>query len=236
MRPVTRPAVSIRRTASSVRRWWHGQPAEERSYTPVMTPSWSEHRGPRGAEYDQRWERLAASGEEVHGEADLVERYGPRSVLDAGCGTGRVAIELDSRGIEVVGTDLDAAMLEAARTKAPRLTWVEADLASLDLRDDAGERRRFELAVLAGNVMIFVTPGREAEVVGRIADHLLPNGLLVAGFQLSTEFAGTERITLAEYDRCAAAAGLELADRFATWSGDPFVEGGDYAVSVHRRA
>lgn len=200
-----------------------------------MAPSWSEHRGPRGEEYDQRWERLAAAGEDVHGEADLVERYGPRTVLDAGCGTGRVAIELDRRGIEVVGTDLDAAMLEVARTKAPHLMWVEADLATLDLRDGAGERRRFELAVLAGNVMIFVTPGSEAEVIGRITDHLVPGGLLVAGFQLSAAFAGTDRIDLAGYDRCAADAGLELVDRFATWSGDPFVEGGDYAVSMHRR-
>lgn len=200
-----------------------------------MAPSWSEHRGPRGEDYDQRWERLAAAGEDVHGEADLVERYHPQTVLDAGCGTGRVAIELHRRGIEVVGTDLDAAMLEAARTKAPHLTWVEADLTTLDLRDGAGERRRFDLAVLAGNVMIFVSPGTEAQVIGRIADHVVPDGLVVAGFQLSAAFAGTDRIDLPEYDRCAADAGLELVDRFATWSGDPFVDGGDYAVSVHRR-
>jgi SAM-dependent methyltransferase len=192
-------------------------------------PSWSEHRGPRGAEYDQRWERLAASGENIHGEVDLVLHYRPASVLDAGCGTGRVAIELDRRGVDVVGTDLDDAMLASARAKAPHLTWVSADLATLDLADEGGARRRFDLAVLAGNVMIFVAPGTEGTVLARLADHLVADGLLVAGFQL-----GGGRLALADYDRLATAAGFELVDRFATWSGDAFADGGDYAVSVHR--
>jgi SAM-dependent methyltransferase len=192
--------------------------------------SWSEHQGPRGSEYDERWARLAASGQDIHGEADLVTRYAPRSVLDAGCGTGRVAIELDRRGIDVVGTDLDPGMLDAARAKAPHLTWIEADLAELDLRDGTGGRRRFDLAVLAGNVLIFVTPGTEAAVVRQVADHLVDGGLLVAGFQL-----GPGRLDLATLDAIAAAAGLELVDRFSTWDGDPFAAGGDYAVSVLRR-
>ena len=223
--PIVRSPVRLRRR---VARWWHGSAAAAGSYTPAM-PSWSEHRGPRGAEYDQRWERLAASGENIHGEADLVSRYEPGSVLDAGCGTGRVAIELARRGVDVVGTDLDEGMLATARTKAPHLTWVAADLATLDLADDAGNRRRFDLAVLAGNVMIFVAPGTEGAVLARLAAHLVAGGLLVAGFQL-----GAGRLEPATYDRLASAAGLELVERFATWSGDPFADGCDYAVSVHR--
>ena len=64
-------------------------------------------------EYDARWDRLAAAGEEVHGEADFVMALRPTSVLDAGCGTGRVAIELARRGVEVVGVDADPDMLGA---------------------------------------------------------------------------------------------------------------------------
>jgi hypothetical protein len=78
--------------------------------------------------------------------------------------------------------------------------------------------------------MIFVAPGSEAAVLERLADHVVVDGLLVAGFEL-----GGGRLPLADYDRFAADAGFELVDRFATWSGDPFVAGGDYAVSVHRR-
>ena len=67
------------------------------------------------------WRALAAEGKSIHGEADLVCRFEPGSVLDAGCGTGRVAIELAARGIDVVGVDLDPAMLDHARLKAPSL-------------------------------------------------------------------------------------------------------------------
>ena len=52
----------------------------------------------RGAHYDRRFEELAARGVDLHGEADFVDSYGPASVLDAGCGTGRVAIELHAAG------------------------------------------------------------------------------------------------------------------------------------------
>jgi 2-polyprenyl-3-methyl-5-hydroxy-6-metoxy-1,4-benzoquinol methylase len=60
-----------------------------------------------GEEYDAQFEVAAAAGKNVHGEADFVESYGVGSVLDAGCGTGRVGRELARRGLDVVGVDLD---------------------------------------------------------------------------------------------------------------------------------
>lgn len=175
--------------------------------------------------YEARFEALAASGRQVHGEADFVERLGVRSVLDAGCGTGRVARELAARGLEVVGVDLDAGMLATARRKAPRLDWRLADLASVDLG------RSFEAVVMAGNVMLFLAPGTEGAVVANLARHVLAGGLLIAGFQLVPG-----RLTLAEYDALAEAAGLISAGRWATWNQAAWRPGGGYAVSLHRRA
>jgi SAM-dependent methyltransferase len=189
---------------------------------------WLAGRRLSGDEYDARYEADAAAGKDVHGEANFVCAYGPRSVLDAGCGTGRVGRELARRGIEVVGVDLDADMLETARRKAPAVSWCEGDLASMDLD------RTFDLAVAAGNVMIFLTPGSEARVIANIARHLVPGGLLVAGFQLRRDGANT--MSVERYDELCARAGLALADRFATWDRDPWRGDGGYAVSVHRRA
>ena len=59
-----------------------------------------------------------------------------------------------------------------------------------------------------------------------------PDGLLVAGFSLRG-VAG--ELTLDEYDAAAAAAGLTLVQRWATWERTPYA-GGDYAVSVHGAA
>jgi len=178
---------------------------------------------PSGPQYDERWDRMATEGRNVHGEADFVEGLGPGSVLDAGCGTGRVAIELARRGIDVVGVDLDPSMLAVARSKAPDLTWVAADLATVDLG------RSFEVVVLAGNVMIFLAPGTEGEVVAAMARHGRPGGALVAGFQLQPG-----RLDLATYDGHCRAAGLDLDQRWSTWDREPF-PAGDYAVSVHRK-
>ena len=126
---------------------------------------------PRGDDYDQRWRDLTDSGEGIHGEADLISALSAGgSVLDAGCGTGRVAIELARRGHEVIGVDLDPGMLDTARAKAPELEWHLADLLDIDLA------RTFDLVALPGNVMIFLSPGTEADVVANMARHLATDG------------------------------------------------------------
>ena len=178
---------------------------------------------PRGDDYQRRFDALASSGVDVHGEATFVASLepAPRTVLDAGCGTGRVAIELARRGVDVVGVDVNPDMLATARRLAPELDWHQADLATLDLG------RTFDVVVMAGNVVHFVRPGTEAAVVGRCAAHVSPGGALVAGFQL-----GPGRYGVDDLDRDAE---LRFEARYATWDRQPWQPGGDYAVSVLRR-
>jgi 2-polyprenyl-3-methyl-5-hydroxy-6-metoxy-1,4-benzoquinol methylase len=177
-----------------------------------------------GDRYQQRFDSLAASGADVHGEADFVARLHPSSVLDAGCGTGRVGIELARRGIEVVGVDVDRSMIATARRLAPELTWVTADLTGHSLD------RRFDVVVMAGNVLIFTPPGTQGDLVAGCAAHLADGGALVAGFQLDRGYS------LDQYDEHCRQVGLACAGRWSTWSGEPFSVGGDYAVSLHRAA
>lgn len=175
-----------------------------------------------GNEYQKRFDDLAAAGVDVHGEVAFVMQYAPDSVLDAGCGSGRVAIELDRRGVAtVVGTDLDPSMLATARDIAPHMEWVDSDLAALDLG------QQFDVVVMAGNVPIFTAPGTQAALVAGVARHVAPGGHLIAGFQLGRGYE------IADYDAHCAAVGLELRERYATWSADPFPDDGTYAVSVH---
>ena len=116
-------------------------------------------------------------------------------------------------------------MLGTARRKDPSTDWVLGDLAAIDIG------RLFDLAVLAGNVMIFLAPGTEGPVVANLARHLRPGGLLVAGFQLQPG-----RLSIERYDELAAAAGMDLAERWSTWDCAPWDGGASgYAVSVHRK-
>lgn len=185
---------------------------------------WLRTRDLVGDAYDARYERSAQAGENVHGEADFLMRLSPSSVLDAGCGTGRVARELARRGADVVGIDLDDEMLATARRKAPEITWHLGDIISADLG------RTFGAVVAAGNVMILLTPGTEAAAVANLARHLEPGGCLVAGFQLKPGDLTVER-----YDRIASDAGLTLVERWSTWERSSWDPSSSYAVSVHRR-
>ena len=196
-----------------------------------MTDRWREADVARGDDYDARWQELLDAGLNVHGEADLAEFLldgtDGRRVLDAGCGTGRVAIELARRGVSVIGVDADPQMLQTAREKAPELPWAQVDLADrADL--DTAAPGVFDLVLLAGNVMIFLESGTEGRVLANLADRLAPGGLLVAGFSLAAA------LSVETYDALAAAAGLRPLHRWASWDRQPFT-GGDYAVSVHRR-
>jgi SAM-dependent methyltransferase len=185
----------------------------------------------RGARYAARFADLAASGADVHGEARLCASLVPPGarILDAGCGTGRVAIRLAELGYDCVGVDLDPAMLAEARRAAPDLPWVPADLASFDLD------RRFDLVVAAGNVIPFVAPGTEPAVVARLAAHLRPGGLLVCGFGLDARRLppAAAPVDLAAFDRWCADADLAVEHRFSTWDAEPY-DGGGYAVTVLR--
>jgi SAM-dependent methyltransferase len=184
---------------------------------------WLRERKTTGEAYDATYERRAAAGEDVHGEATFVMRFAPTSALDAGCGTGRVGRELARRDVDVVGVDIDAEMLGTARRAAPDVDWRLADLSTVDLG------RSFDAIVMAGNVMIFLEPATEGAVLANMARHLSPGGVLIAGFQLEPG-----RLTLSQYDEAAASAALSPHERWATWDCEPWVSGGEYAVSVHR--
>ncbi len=177
-----------------------------------------------GESYQERFDALAASGEDVHGEAGFVSRLSPGSVLDAGCGTGRVAIELARRGVPVVGVDNDESMLMTARSRGPAVTWIRADVTRLDLG------QVFDVVVMAGNVPLFTPVGTQAALIAGGARHVAPGGAFVVGFQLGRGYE------LDEFDRHCADAGLDLEGRWATWGRDEFPGDGSYAVSLHRRA
>ena len=222
-----------------VRERYHRRAVEtpwQRRFVPRTAPvnRWlAETGGTRGAEFAARFAALAAEGADVHGEAALVDALLPRgaAVLDGGCGTGRVAVELARRGHGVAGVDLDPSMVAQARALAPHLPYARGDLLTVAERDLGGVGPPFDAVVLAGNVVVYLTEGTETAVVARLAGWLRPGGVLVAGF------ATDRHIGTADHDRWCRAAGLEPVRARATWAVEapPPGPGDDYAVLVHRR-
>lgn len=192
--------------------------------------------------YDKAWTDMAAAGKDPHGEVAFVERLLGRwgladtakpsdasaglRMLDAGCGTGRVAVELDRRGYLVEGTDVDSDMLGEAASKAPHLVWTKDDLARLALG------RMFDLIVLSGNVILFVEPNDRALVAPSLRSHVPLGALVVQGMQLAR--TDGRQVAVAQLDEWMFGAGFALAERWATWDEDPWSPEADYVVSVHQ--
>jgi len=102
-----------------------------------------------------------------------------RPVLEVGCGTGRIAIELAAAGHRVTGIDGSPAMLDIARRKASaagvQVEWVEGLVLEQSL-----ERDHFGLVLVPLDVFLYCTDGEEQrQTLEVLRDALTFNGQLV---------------------------------------------------------
>ena len=150
-----------------------------------------------GTEIYDAQSRAIFAGGPGDGDVDFyrrlaVEQGGP--VLEIGCGTGRVSIPLAEAGFEVVGVDRSASMLRIAEEHraalvpevAARLTFVEADMTTLDLG------RQFALIVAPSRVFQFaLTTDAQRATLRALRAHLRPGGRLVLDlFDPALEYVG----------------------------------------------
>lgn len=174
--------------------------------------------------YIDRFRAMAERGDDLAGEARLIDAMVPRGarILDAGCGTGRVGGFLAAAGHRVTGVDLDPELIEAARADHPGTDWRVGDLTDLDLPD------RFDVIVCAGNVMTFVAPDTRVEILRRFGAHLAPGGRAAVGFGAGRDYPFDA--FLAD----AANAGLVPDLLLSTWDLRPFTPGSDFLVALLR--
>ncbi|GAB2767836.1 hypothetical protein GCM10027020_20830 [Nocardioides salsibiostraticola] len=129
----------------------------------------------------------------------------------------------------MVGADIDALLIEAARADHPDATWVVSDLSELDLAAH-GEAEPFDGAFIVGNVMDFVSPPVRTRVLERMDAHLRPDGFLMIGCRTSRDFGP------ADLDEAASGTALVLEQRFATFDLRPWTDDATFCVSVLRKA
>ncbi|WP_441963366.1 class I SAM-dependent methyltransferase [Mycolicibacterium houstonense] len=181
--------------------------------------------------YIERFRAMARAGQDLVGEARLVDAMVPRNarILDAGCGPGRVGGYLAEAGHQVVGVDVDPALIEAARHDHPGPRWLVGDLAELDL-PARGIAEPFDVIVSAGNVMTFLAPSTRGQVLSRLRAHLADGGRAVIGFGAGREYA------FGQFLDDAATAGFTQDLLLSTWDLRPFTEDSDFLVAILRPA
>ncbi|MEE3853513.1 class I SAM-dependent methyltransferase [Gordonia sp. LSe1-13] len=181
--------------------------------------------------YRERFRDLAARGQDIDGEARLIDAMVDRGahVLDAGCGAGRLGGFLSAAGHSVVGVDIDPVLIEAAGSDYPGPTWLVGDLAELDLRGE-GIDAAFDMIVSAGNVVTFLDPDDRRTVLARFTEHLAPDGRVVVGFGAGRGYPFDD--FLAD----AAAGGLVSELLLSAWDVRPFTPESDFLVAVLRHS
>jgi len=115
---------------------------------------------------------------------------GPWRILDAGGGSGQIAVELARAGHDVCLVDISAGMLELASRRiaeaqpAGRLELVKADVCDLSALEDG----RFDLVIATGCVLSYCAePGRALSDFRRLTR---PGGMLLA--EAESRFGGIQ--------------------------------------------
>jgi SAM-dependent methyltransferase len=181
--------------------------------------------------YIERFRAMARAGDDLAGEARLVDAMAPRRarILDAGCGSGRVGGYLAAAGHQVVGVDVDPTLIEAAEHDHPGPRWLVGDLAELDL-PARGITEPFDLIVSTGNVMTFLAPSTRVQVLGRLHAHVKHDGRAVIGFGAGRNYA------YAQFLDDAADAGFVPDLLLSTWDLRPFTDDSDFLIALLRPA
>ena len=184
------------------------------------------------AGYARTFGALVADGADVDGEARLADALVPRGarILDVGSGMGRVAAALALLGHDVVAVEPDAALVAQSRATYPDLAVIERDVLALDATVLAahGRAAAFDLVVCVGNVLVFLAPDTERQVLARLASLLAPGGRVLAGFHLRDAPPGARHYPPEELVADAAAAGLRVDLRAGSYELHPSND--EYAV------
>ena len=110
-------------------------------------------------------------------------------VVDLGCGTGSLSVELARRGYDVIGVDNSPEMLSIAMSKSagvePSILYLCQDMARLDLYGTV------DAVICALDTVNHVTdPHKLARAFGRVALFLEPDGLFL--FDVNTPYKHRE--------------------------------------------
>lgn len=141
-----------------------------------MTLSYYDREGLSAAFYD-----VVTDAYPIRGDIGFYARLGGgsgASILELGCGTGRVAIGLAELGCNVVGVDIAEAMLYRAKLKcerlpsdiARRITLLRGDMTAIEIG------RHFDAVIVPFHGFAHLDSAARARGLAAIARHLRPGG------------------------------------------------------------
>ena len=122
-------------------------------------------------------------------------------VLELACGTGRVALSLARRGLNVVGLDFSEPMLRIARRKAARLglqkrtAFIRGAMQHFDLPGRFGS-----ICIPFASLSLLLTAREQGECLAAIRHHLAPRGRLLLDMNFFDRDTALSRSRFREWD------------------------------------
>lgn len=108
----------------------------------------------------------------------------PELVLDLACGTGRMTLELDRRGYDMIGVDGSADMLAQAYERAegnPDILWLKQDMREFELYGTVGA-----VTCCLDSLNYLLTPADLQKTFSLVHNYLDPDGLFL--FDMNTPY------------------------------------------------
>lgn len=145
----------------------------------VLTAVFDHHQLPTDLEYfDPRFAADFDSGRDERDDFDfmvaLAHEVGAKTIVDLGCGTGMLAVELAAGGRRVFGVDPAPAMIAVARARegGESVEWIIGTAAEIPSSD-------VDLVVMTGNISGYILDDRQwSATLVRIHQTLGPDGRL----------------------------------------------------------
>jgi SAM-dependent methyltransferase len=186
--------------------------------------------------YAQRFEQLIGQGQDIDGEARLVDVLAPRAaaILDAGSGMGRVAGALAVRGHDVTAVEKDPDLVTRSRVRYPDVPVVACDLLALTpaLLEAAGRPASYDVVVVVGNVMVYLADDTEVRALRALRALLAPDGRMLVGFHPRKGPAHSRDYPVERFAEHVAEAGLVLESLHGSYDLRPPSD--EYVVAVLR--
>ncbi len=168
--------------------------------------------------------------------AFLVELAHAGPALELAIGTGRLALPLAERGVEVHGIDASEAMVARLRSKSggERIPVTIGDFADVPIEG------RYALVYVVFNTLfalqthdqVWLGAARHHPVEQRVeSQHVLLSEQGIRFYPVQIRYAYPS-----ELDLMARLAGLQLRARFGGWRREPFTAASAMHVSVYERA
>jgi len=133
------------------------------------------------------WDQLAKNwdapdvslGENDHKIIEMTKKHlNPSSVvLDYGCATGSIALEIASMAKEVYGIDISSNMIEIAKSKADERNIKNIGFARTAIFDESLKEGTFDVILSLSILHLVENP---TQVVGRIKQLLKPGGVFIS--------------------------------------------------------